>query len=49
VVRQTARFCGMNWLDHIVVKGAHLIPEDALAAAARSYRARLAGYLGTSA
>jgi glutathione-regulated potassium-efflux system ancillary protein KefF len=45
VVRQTARFCGMNWLDHIVVPGAHRIAEDALAAAARGYRARLAGYL----
>jgi glutathione-regulated potassium-efflux system ancillary protein KefF len=49
VVRQTARFCGMNWLDHIVVQGAHRLSENALAAAARDYRERLAGYLGTAA
>jgi glutathione-regulated potassium-efflux system ancillary protein KefF len=49
VIRQTARFCGMNWLDHIVVQGAHRIDEDALAAAACDYRQRLAGYLGTAA
>lgn len=48
VLRQTARYCGMNWLDHIVVQGANRIPEDALAAAARAYRTRLAGYLGTA-
>lgn len=47
-VRQTARFCGMNWLDPIVVLGGHRIPEAALAAAARDYRARLAAYLGVA-
>jgi glutathione-regulated potassium-efflux system ancillary protein KefF len=45
VVRQTARFCGMNWLDHIVLHGAHRISEEALAAAAGHYRARLVHYV----
>jgi glutathione-regulated potassium-efflux system ancillary protein KefF len=44
-VRQTARFCGMNWLDHIVVLGAHRLAQDELAATARGYRERLARYL----
>jgi glutathione-regulated potassium-efflux system ancillary protein KefF len=44
-VRQTARFCGMQWLEPIVVLGGHRIGADALAAAASGYRARLARYL----
>jgi glutathione-regulated potassium-efflux system ancillary protein KefF len=44
-VRQTARFCGMNWLGHVVVQGAHRIGADGLAAAARGYRQRLERYL----
>jgi hypothetical protein len=39
----------MNWLDHIVVQGAHRISADALATAAGHYRERLTGYLGTAA
>ena len=49
VVQQTARYCGMNWLDHIVVNGAHRLSEDALAAAARHYREQLSRYIGTAA
>ena len=44
-VRQTARFCGMNWLEPIVVNGAHRIGDDALAVSARVYRERLERYL----
>jgi glutathione-regulated potassium-efflux system ancillary protein KefF len=44
-VRQTARFCGMNWLDPIIVHGAHRLPSDALHAQALQYRARLAQYV----
>jgi glutathione-regulated potassium-efflux system ancillary protein KefF len=40
-VEQTARFCGMNWLEPIVVHGGHYIGAEALAAQAQSYRARL--------
>lgn len=40
-VRQTARFCGMEWLDPLVVHAAHRIDADALDAWARRYRERL--------
>jgi glutathione-regulated potassium-efflux system ancillary protein KefF len=43
-IRQTARFCGMNWLDPIVVHGAHRTQADALRAQALHYRARLEQY-----
>jgi glutathione-regulated potassium-efflux system ancillary protein KefF len=41
VVEQTARFCGMKWLEPIVVPGAHRIADDALGALGRTYRGRL--------
>lgn len=41
-VEQTARFCGMDWEPPLVVHGAHRIDDDALAAWAEAYRARLA-------
>ena len=44
-VRQTARFCGMNWLDPIVVHGARRLQPEALRAAASQYRSRLAAYV----
>ena len=44
-VRQTARFCGMNWLEPIAVLGAHRLGEARLAAAASAYRERLVRYL----
>ena len=43
-VRQTARFCGMNWLDPIVVHGAHRLQVDALRSRALQFRARLEQY-----
>lgn len=51
-VAQTARFCGMNWIDPpVVVHGAHRISSGDLRQAARAYRARLemlAGVTGGS-
>jgi glutathione-regulated potassium-efflux system ancillary protein KefF len=41
VIQQTAQFCGMKWLDPIVVQGAHRIPLEELEAFGRAYRARL--------
>ncbi len=37
-VLQTARFCGMEWLDPFVLHGAHRVPEAVLANQAQSYR-----------
>lgn len=45
VVRQTARFCGMTWLDPLIVHGAHRLEADALEAAGAAYRARLEALL----
>ena len=42
VVRQTAEFCGMTWLEPVVVGGAHKIDDDELARHAERYRDRLA-------
>ena len=44
-VRQTARFCGMNWLEPIVVHGAHRIDAAALELQAQQFRARLQQYM----
>jgi glutathione-regulated potassium-efflux system ancillary protein KefF len=44
-LRQTARFCGMNWLEPVVVHGAHLVGAAELATQAQRYRARLQDYL----
>lgn len=40
-MRQTARFCGMQWLEPLIVHGAHRVSDEALHAAAATYRARL--------
>lgn len=40
-IRQTARFCGMEWLEPIVFHGARVGGDDRLESAARAYRARL--------
>jgi glutathione-regulated potassium-efflux system ancillary protein KefF len=40
-VEQTARYCGMNWLDPFVVHGAHLVDDAALDARALALRQRL--------
>jgi glutathione-regulated potassium-efflux system ancillary protein KefF len=48
VVEQTARYCGMRWLEPFVVEGAHLISDEELAQAARGLRARLDAYRAAS-
>jgi glutathione-regulated potassium-efflux system ancillary protein KefF len=44
VVEQTARYCGMNWLEPFVVHGAHLVAPEALQAAGAELRARIDGW-----
>jgi glutathione-regulated potassium-efflux system ancillary protein KefF len=41
VVEQTARFCGMNWLEPFVVHGAHIVSNESLAHSAQALRARI--------
>jgi glutathione-regulated potassium-efflux system ancillary protein KefF len=45
VVRQTAQFCGMIWLDPIVVHHAHHLDPAEIEAAGARYRARLEALL----
>jgi glutathione-regulated potassium-efflux system ancillary protein KefF len=45
VVEQTARFCGMNWLEPFVLHGAHHIPDDELRRGAELLRERVAAYV----
>ena len=40
-VRQTARFCGMEWLEPLIVHAANRLDEEALHAWGERYRARL--------
>lgn len=40
-VKQTARFCGMHWLEPIVIHGAHQIPDAALDQQVAAYRQRI--------
>jgi glutathione-regulated potassium-efflux system ancillary protein KefF len=42
VMQQTAQFCGMEWLEPIIVKAAHRISRETLDAFGAEYRARLA-------
>jgi glutathione-regulated potassium-efflux system ancillary protein KefF len=44
-VRQTARFCGMEWDDPIIVHGAHVIDAPSLAKHASAYRTRLEAFI----
>ena len=41
VVQQTAQFCGMRWLEPLVVKAAHRITADELTGYGARYRERL--------
>jgi glutathione-regulated potassium-efflux system ancillary protein KefF len=41
VVQQTARFCGMEWLEPMLLTAAHRVSDDDLAAAGAAYRDRL--------
>ena len=43
-IEQTARFCGMGWLEPHVVHGAHRVDDAALAASARAFRDRLVAW-----
>ena len=40
-LEQTARYCGMSWLEPFVIHGAHELDEAALGDAGRELRARL--------
>ena len=44
VVRQTARYCGLEWLPPHVVHGAHLISDSQLAASAQALAGRVAAW-----
>lgn len=44
-VEQTARYCSMNWLEPLVVHGAHEIGQSELDSFAATYRGRLRHYL----
>ncbi len=43
-VEQTARYCGMNWLEPFTVHGVHALDEAALATEVERLRARLADW-----
>jgi glutathione-regulated potassium-efflux system ancillary protein KefF len=44
-MKQTARYCGMNWLKPFAVNGAHEVGPEVLQAAGRELRARLEAWL----
>jgi glutathione-regulated potassium-efflux system ancillary protein KefF len=44
-IRQTAEFCGMRWLEPIVLHGAHRVDAAVVAAAGADYRRRLIAWL----
>ena len=44
-VKQTAQFCGMRWLEPLVVHGAHRLDRSALEQHGVSYRARLEAWV----
>lgn len=46
-VKETAQFCKMNWLEPIVVHGAHQVGQSALEQYASRYRARIESWLDT--
>ena len=43
-VEQTARFCGMHWLEPITLQGAHLVSDAQISAAADAFRRRLSDW-----
>jgi len=47
-IRQTARFCGMTWEPPILLHGAHVVGEQAIATEAAAFRQRLAAWPSTS-
>jgi glutathione-regulated potassium-efflux system ancillary protein KefF len=48
VVEQTARYCGMRWLEPFIVHGAHVVSDAELARTAQRLRERLALQLDTA-
>jgi glutathione-regulated potassium-efflux system ancillary protein KefF len=48
-VRQTARYCGMRWLEPLIVHRPAADADRSLADAAQSYRERLQAYLAATA
>jgi len=48
VVEQTARFCGMRWLEPFAVHGAHVISDDEMRAAAGRLRALLEQWIASA-
>ena len=44
-IRQTARFCGMEWEAPLVLHGAHVIPEEEITTAASVLRDRLSKWI----
>jgi glutathione-regulated potassium-efflux system ancillary protein KefF len=44
-VKQTARFCGMNWLSPFVVHAAHQVGAEGLRAQGAAYRRRVQDWL----
>lgn len=44
-IEQTARFCGLAWLEPLIVMGSHRLPSEALQQHATAYRRRLHDYL----
>lgn len=51
-VEQTARYCGMGWLEPFAVHGTHMLSDEELRAKAQALRARIldwrAGKIGTT-
>jgi glutathione-regulated potassium-efflux system ancillary protein KefF len=43
-IEQTARFCGMRWLEPLVIHGGHALPADVVAEHATRYRRLLENY-----
>ena len=46
-MKQTARYCGMNWLPPIAVRGSHVVPAEALREAGRQVRAAIDAWAET--
>lgn len=44
-IEQTARFCGMRWLDPLILHGSHHATDEQLGERGREYRKRLSSFL----
>ncbi len=47
-IRQTAQYCGMNWLPPLAVRGSHQVPPEELREAGSRLRARLDAWVNAS-